>query len=109
LEENTDTALDGCLAERKYPQVGMEGVLVPLIGLEERQMFHRALILVRLFQAPLEGDGGRFYILYRRREADAETTGASTAIEGDEQEDEPNGKDGGNGGDLLGYSKSSRR
>jgi hypothetical protein len=40
-------------------------------------------------------DGGRFSILYRRRAADEEITGTSTAIEGDEQEDGPEGEDGG--------------
>jgi hypothetical protein len=40
-------------------------------------------------------DGGGFSILYRRREADEEITGTSTAIEGDEQEDGPEGEDGG--------------
>jgi hypothetical protein len=54
-------------------------------------------------------DGGGFSILYRRREADEETTGTSTAIEGDEQEDGPEGEDGGEGGDLLGDSRASRR
>jgi hypothetical protein len=34
-------------------------------------------------------DGGGFSILYRKREADEEITGTSTAIEGDEQEDGP--------------------
>jgi hypothetical protein len=52
---NTDTALDGCLAEGENPQVRREGVLVPLIGLEESPMFHRALVLIRSFHAPLEG------------------------------------------------------
>jgi hypothetical protein len=40
-------------------------------------------------------DGGRFSVFYRRREADKETTGTSTSIEGDEQEDGPEGEDGG--------------
>jgi hypothetical protein len=35
---------------------------------------------------------GGFSILYRRREADDEITGTSTAIEGDEQEDGPEGE-----------------
>jgi hypothetical protein len=51
-------------------------------------------------------DKGQFTILYRRREADDETTGASTAIEGDEQEDGPEGGDGNEGGDLLGDSRA---
>jgi hypothetical protein len=33
----------------------MEGVLVPLIGLEESPMFHRALVLVRPSHATIEG------------------------------------------------------
>jgi hypothetical protein len=40
-------------------------------------------------------DGGGFSILYRRREADDEITGTSTAIEGDEQKYGPEGEDGG--------------
>jgi hypothetical protein len=43
-------------------------------------------------------DGGGFSILYRRREADDETTDTSTAIEGDEQEDGPEGEDWGEDG-----------
>jgi hypothetical protein len=38
-------------------------------------------------------DVGGFSILYRRCEADDETAGTSTAIEGDEQEDGPEGED----------------
>jgi hypothetical protein len=37
------------------PQVRRKGILVPLFGLEESPMFHRALVLVRSFHAPLEG------------------------------------------------------
>jgi hypothetical protein len=55
MEAKTDTALDGCLAEGENPQVRRECVLVPLIGLKESPMFHRALVLVRPFHAPLEG------------------------------------------------------
>jgi hypothetical protein len=40
-------------------------------------------------------DGEGFSILYRRHEADEEITGTLTAIEGDEQEDGPEGDDGG--------------
>jgi hypothetical protein len=40
-------------------------------------------------------DGGGFSIFYRRREAGEEITGTSTAIEGEEQEDGPEGEDGG--------------
>jgi hypothetical protein len=40
-------------------------------------------------------DGGGFSILYRRRKADEEITGTSAAIEGDDQEDGPEGEDGG--------------
>jgi hypothetical protein len=43
---------------------------------------------------PLENGGG-FSILHRRCEADEEITGTSIAIEGDEQEDGPEGEDGG--------------
>jgi hypothetical protein len=43
------------VAEGENPQAGKEGVLVPLIGLEESLIFHRALVLVRPFHAPLEG------------------------------------------------------
>jgi hypothetical protein len=57
---------------------------------------------------PLRDEGG-FSILYRRREADEEITGTSTAIEGDEQEEGPEGEDGGESGDLLGDSRASRR
>jgi hypothetical protein len=53
-------------------------------------------------------DGGGFSILYRRRGADEETTGTSTAIEGDEHEDGPEGEDGGVKGDLLGDSRALR-
>jgi hypothetical protein len=55
------------------------------------------------------GDGGGFLILYRLRETDEETTGTSTAIEGDEQEDGPGGEDLGEQGDLLGDSRASRQ
>jgi hypothetical protein len=48
-------------------------------------------------------------MLHRRREADDETTGTSTAIEGDEQEVGLKGEDGGEGGDQLGVSSPSRR
>jgi hypothetical protein len=44
----------------------------------------------------------------RRREADGETTGTSTALEVDEQEDGPEGEDGGEGGNLLGDPRASR-
>jgi hypothetical protein len=40
-------------------------------------------------------DGGGFSFFYRRSEADEETTGTSTAIEGDEQDEGPEGEDGG--------------
>jgi hypothetical protein len=40
-------------------------------------------------------DGEGFSILYQRREADEDTTGISTAIEGDEQEEGPDGENGG--------------
>jgi hypothetical protein len=40
-------------------------------------------------------DGGGFWILYRRREADQKITDTSTAIEEDEQEDGPEVEDGG--------------
>jgi hypothetical protein len=40
-------------------------------------------------------DGEGFSIMYRLLEADEETTGISTAIEGDEQEDGPEGEYGG--------------
>jgi hypothetical protein len=53
-------------------------------------------------------DGGGFSIVNRRREADGETTGTSTALEVDEQEDGPEGEDGGEGGDLLGDPRASR-
>jgi hypothetical protein len=43
---------------------------------------------------PLRDKEG-FSILYPRREADEEIFGASTAIEGDEQEVGPEGEDGG--------------
>jgi cellobiose phosphorylase len=46
------------------------------------------------FMHPLR-DGEGFSILYRRHEADEEITGTLTAIEGDEQEDGPEGDDGG--------------
>jgi hypothetical protein len=80
-------------------QVGRESVLVPLIGLEESPIFLRSLVLVRPFHAPLEG-WRRVLDLDRRREADEETTVDSTTIEGDEQEDVPEGEDGGEGGWL---------
>jgi hypothetical protein len=54
-------------------------------------------------------NGGGFSILYRQREADEEITGTSTAMEGDEQEDGPENKDGDERGDLLGDSRASRR
>jgi hypothetical protein len=38
-------------------------------------------------------DGGGYSILYRLREADEDITGTSTAIEGDEQEDGPQGEE----------------
>jgi hypothetical protein len=55
MEANTNTVLDGCLAEGENPQVRMEGVLVPLIVYEESPMFYRALVLVQQFHAPHEG------------------------------------------------------
>jgi hypothetical protein len=40
---------------REKTQVRRESVLVPFIGLEESPMFHRTLLLVRPFHAPLDG------------------------------------------------------
>jgi hypothetical protein len=42
-------------------------------------------------------------------EDDEEATGTLAAIEGDEQEDGPESVDGGEGGDLLGDSRASKR
>jgi hypothetical protein len=53
-------------------------------------------------------DGGRFSILYWRREADEKITGALTAIERDMGEDGLEGEDGSEEGDLLGDSRASR-
>jgi hypothetical protein len=79
----------------KNPQIRREGVLVPLTGLEERaQCFTARLYSSGRSMHPLRDEGG-FSILYRRREADEETAGTSTAIEGDEQEDGPEGEGGG--------------
>jgi hypothetical protein len=80
--------------EEENPQARGVGVLVPLIGLEESPMFTARSYSSGRSMHPL-WDGGGFSILYRRREADEEITGISTAIEGDEQEDGPEGEDGG--------------
>jgi hypothetical protein len=71
-----------CFTARSYSS---DGSMHPLRDGGEFSIYYRRFsILYR-----------RFAILYRRREADEEITGTSTAIEGDGQEEGPEGEDGG--------------
>jgi hypothetical protein len=92
LEANTDTTHYGRLAEGENLQV--RRFLFRSSASRRAQCFTARSYSSGRSMHPLR-DGGGFSILYRRRGADEKITGTSTAIKRDEQEDGPEGKDGG--------------